>query len=87
MSENFKEPWEVRHSPPYIDIEDANGQSVLSGDGWYDLPQHTKLEHYRRIAACVNLCRGMDLEAIERGDIVASRTVSSLSNTTEATDL
>lgn len=61
MSE-FGEPW--RLCDREIDIVMANGDRYA--------PDFLTPEHRRRIAACVNFCRGLPTSFLEQHDIIGS---------------
>lgn len=66
----FHEPWSVVEAPNLIEethfiaTVDAERRVILSSDQ-YD-PRIVPAEIQRRIAACVNFCRNIDTDTLER---------------------
>ena len=73
MSEYTKEPWEVKemNNTPYVI---ADRETLLLTHGWKGY--HENMANARRIVACVNACRGIPTEDLERNKVEIPRAVN-----------
>jgi hypothetical protein len=62
-----KEPWIVAGTA--LDIRTEDNQATIASIDWGDDPEVTEA-NARRIVACVNACRGLSTESLEKDYVV-----------------